>query len=100
MTRYALKRFGKQAVKNNVKKYVAAKVGARVAGDEAGAATMAATTGVIRTAADATERMNGQVMYGTDAKVKVSLPDIRRATMQQQPSAKPLQTRPLRIIRK
>lgn len=67
MTRYALKRFGKQAVKNNVKKYVAAKVGARVAGDVAGAATMAATTGVIRTAADATERMNGQVMYGTDA---------------------------------
>ena len=67
MTRYALKRFGKQAVKNNVKKYVAAKVGARVAGDVAGAATMAATTGVIRTAADATERMNGQVMYGTNA---------------------------------
>ena len=67
MTRYALKRFGKQAVKNNVKKYVAAKVGARVAGDVAGAATMAATTGAIRTAADATERMNGQVMYGTDA---------------------------------
>lgn len=67
MTRYALKRFGKQAVKNNVKKYVAAKVGARVAGDVTGAATMAATTGVIRTAADATERMNGQVMYGTDA---------------------------------
>lgn len=70
MTRYALKRFGKQAVKNNVKKYVAAKVGARVAGDVTGAATMAATTGVIRTAADATERMNGQVMYGTDAQGK------------------------------
>ena len=67
MTRYALKRFGKQAVKNNVKKYVAAKVGARVAGDVAGAATMAATTGVMRTAADATERMNGQVMFDTDA---------------------------------
>ena len=66
MTRYALKRFGKQSVKNNVKKYVA-KVGARVAGDVAGAATMAATTGVVRTAADAIERMNGQVMYGTDA---------------------------------
>ena len=70
MTRYALKRFGKQAVKNNVKKYVAAKVGARVAGDVAGAATMAATTGSVRTAADATERMSGQVMYGTDAQGK------------------------------
>ena len=67
MTRYALKRFGKQAVKNNVKKYVAAKVGARVAGDVVGAATMAATTGAGRTAADAIERMNGQVMFDTDA---------------------------------
>ena len=67
MTRYALKRFGKQAVKNNVKKYVAAKIGARVAGDVVGAATMSATTGVMRTAADATERMNGQVMFDTDA---------------------------------
>ena len=70
MTRYSLKRFGKQAVKNNVKKYVAAKVGARVAGDVAGAATMAATTGSVRTAADATERISGQVMYGTDAQGK------------------------------
>lgn len=68
MTRYALKRFGKQAVKNNVKKYVAAKIGTRVAGDVVGAATMAATTGSMRTAADATERMNGQVMFDTDEK--------------------------------
>ena len=68
LTRYALKRFGKQAVKNNVKKYVAAKIGTRVAGDVVGAATMAATTGSVRTAADATERMNGQVMFDTDEK--------------------------------
>ena len=66
LTRYALKRFGKQAIKNNAKKYVAAKVGARVVGDLAGSATMAATTGSVRVAAGTVERMNGDVYAGTD----------------------------------
>ena len=66
LTRYALKRFGKQAIKNNAKKYVAAKVGTRVVGDLAGSATMAATTGSVRVAAGTVERMNGDVYAGTD----------------------------------
>lgn len=66
MTRYALKRFGKQAVRNNIKKFAAAKIGARVAGDIVGAATMAGTTGSIRTAADAVKRATGDVMYNFD----------------------------------
>ena len=66
LTRYALKRFGKQAVKNNVKKYVAAKVGARVAGDVAGAATMAATTGIGHVTAGTAERMSGDIIQDID----------------------------------
>lgn len=66
LTRYALKRFGKQVVKNNAKKYMAAKVGARVLGDIAGAATMAATTGSIHTLADAEQRMAGDVQFDTN----------------------------------
>ena len=66
LTRYALKRFGKQVVKNNAKKYAAAKVGARVVGDLAGSATMAGTTGSIRVAAGTVERMNGDVQADTD----------------------------------
>lgn len=59
LTRYALERFGKQAVKSNAKKYVAAKAATRVAADIAGAAAMAATSGSIGVAADAESRMAG-----------------------------------------
>ena len=65
LTRYALKRFGNQAVKNNVKKYVA-KVGARVSGDFAGAATMAATTGIGHVTAGTAERMSGDIITDID----------------------------------
>lgn len=67
LVRYALKRFGKQAVKQNAKKYVAAKVATRVVGDVAGSAAMAATTGAIGVGADTMDRMNGQVQTDTDA---------------------------------
>ena len=64
MARYAVKRFGKQVLKNNAKKYVASKVATRVAGDVVGSVVMAATTGSIHTIADAEDRMNGQVQFG------------------------------------
>ena len=67
MARYAIKRFGKQAVKNNVKKYVAAKTAARVAGDIAGSAAMAATTGATGVVGDAISRQTGNVLNETDA---------------------------------
>ena len=67
LARYALKRFGKQAVKQNAKKYVAAKVATRVVGDVVGSAAMAATTGAIGVGADTMDRMNGQVQTNTDA---------------------------------
>ncbi len=66
LTRYALQRFGKEAVKKNAGKYVAAKVGARVLGDVAGAAIMAGTTGATGVAADAMERMAGHTTFDTD----------------------------------
>lgn len=66
MTRYALSRFGKEALKKNAKKYMATKAITRVAGDVAGAATMAATTGATGVMADALDRMNGQVQFASD----------------------------------
>lgn len=66
ITRYALKRFGKKAVKDNSKKMAAAKVTSRIIGDAAGAMTMAGTTGAIGVTADAASRMNGNVLFDTD----------------------------------
>lgn len=66
LSRYALKRFGKKALKQNAKKYAAARMAARVAGDIAGAAAMTSTTGSVRTVADAANRMNGQIYFDTD----------------------------------
>ena len=66
LTRYAIERFGKQAIKKNAGKLAAAKTVTRVAGDIAGAATMAATTGSVRTLADATERAAGHIQFDTD----------------------------------
>ena len=59
LTRYALQRYGKKAIRDNAKKYVAGKVATRVVGDIAGAAIMAGTTGAVGVAADAEERMAG-----------------------------------------
>ena len=70
MTRYALKRFGKAAVKKGGKKYAARKgmeITGRVVGDAiVGAPTMAATTGAVRTTADAFERMNNAKLAGEE----------------------------------
>lgn len=66
LSRYALKRFGGKALKQNAKKYAAARMAARVAGDIAGAAAMTSTTGSVRTVADAANRMNGQIYFDTD----------------------------------
>ena len=49
-------------------KFQAAKTGARVLGDVAGASTMAATTGAMRTAADAVSRHSGDVKFDVDDK--------------------------------
>ena len=49
-------------------KFQAAKTGARVLGDIAGASTMAATTGAMRTAADAVSRHSGDVKFDVDDK--------------------------------
>lgn len=49
-------------------KFKAAKIGARMLGDVAGASTMAATTGAVRTAADAVSRHSGNVKFDVDNK--------------------------------
>ena len=49
-------------------KFQAAKTGARVLGDIVGASTMAATTGAMRTAADAVSRHSGDVKFDIDDK--------------------------------
>ena len=66
LTRHAINKFGKEALKKASKKYVAAKVGARVLGDAAGSMLMAATTGQGRVTADALKRLTGDVKYSVD----------------------------------
>lgn len=69
MTRYALKRFGKAAVKKGGAKYATRKaleIGGRVAGDVLGSAAMTASTGAVRTTADAIDRMNQAQMNGEE----------------------------------
>lgn len=57
--------FGKEAAKSTIGKI--ARSSARVAGDVAGAGIMAGTTGVMRTSADAVDRMTGEVKPTIDA---------------------------------
>ena len=66
LTRYAINKFGKEALKKAAKKYVAAKVGARVLGDAAGSMLMSATTGQGRVTADALNRLTGDAKYCVD----------------------------------
>lgn len=66
LSRYAIQRFGKQALKKNAKKYAATKAATRVLGDVAGSALMSASTGTGRVTADAVDRITGQVTYDTD----------------------------------
>ena len=63
LTRYALKRFGKSALKKSARKYLAAKIGARVAGDVVGAGVMAGTTGIGHVASDVLHRQIGDVQF-------------------------------------
>lgn len=64
LTRYALKRFAGQAAKKMLTKATVA--AGRAVSDVAASAAMTATTGSIRTAADAMRRMNGQIKYDAD----------------------------------
>lgn len=64
MARYAIRRFGKEAAKSAGHK--ALRAAGRAAADLAGAAAMSATTGAIGVAADAVDRMNGQVLFDED----------------------------------
>lgn len=57
--------FGKEAAKSTIGKI--ARSSARVAGDVAGAGIMTGTTGVMRTSADAVDRMTGEVKPVVDA---------------------------------
>lgn len=66
LTKYAIKKYGKEVVKNNIKKYLASKAVARVSGDIAGSLVGTATTGFGRTAANAAERQIGSVQTAYD----------------------------------
>jgi hypothetical protein len=66
LTKYAIKKYGKDAVKSNIKKYLVAKGASRVGGDILGSAVMTATTGFGRTAANAAERQIGSVQTAYD----------------------------------
>lgn len=70
--RYALGRFGKEAAKKNVGKYVAGKALAQVATDALKAGAISATTGAGRTAADALQRMQGDIYYQPNEEGKVA----------------------------
>ena len=61
-----LKKYGKEKLKSNFKKYLLAKAGARVAGDVAGAHAMALTTGQGRVIADTMRQLTGDVQYGVN----------------------------------
>ncbi len=66
LARYALKKFGNKEIVKNGAKYVITKAIPRVAGDIVAASGMTATTGSIRTAADAIDRMSGQIIPGAN----------------------------------
>ena len=66
MTQYAIKRFGKEAVKKATKKYMAAKIGTRLLGDAVGSAVMAGTTGQGHVTADTLNRLTGDVQFKQD----------------------------------
>ena len=61
IAKYGAKKFGVTALKRGIGKKLA-KAGLRTAGDVAAAAGMTATTGATRVAADATQRMTGNIM--------------------------------------
>ena len=71
LMRFAVKKFGKDAVKKAAKKYLAGKIGARVLGDVAGSAIMAGTTGQGHVTADMLNRMTGDVKFGYDRNGKI-----------------------------
>lgn len=75
MTKYALKRFGKEAGSKALEK--GAKIAGRVAGDAMAATGMSATSGIVGVAADATARMTGAPVY-TDDFGEVSFGDVAR----------------------
>ena len=66
MAQYAIKRFGKEAVKKETKKYMAAKIGTRLLGDAVGSAVMAGTTGQGHVTADTLNRLTGDVQFKQD----------------------------------
>lgn len=70
--RYALNRFGKQAVTKNAGKYLAGKALSQVATDALKAGAISATTGAGRTAADALQRMQGDIYYQPNEEGKVA----------------------------
>lgn len=66
LTKYAVKKYGREAVKNNMKKYLATKAATRVTGDIVGSLGMTATTGIAGTVANARERQIGSVQTAYD----------------------------------
>lgn len=64
MARYAISRFGKEAAKKATHKVLRA--AGRAGADLVGAAAMTGTTGIIGVAADAAERMNGDIDFVTN----------------------------------
>ena len=66
MTQYAIKRFGKEAVRKATKKYMTAKIGTRLLGDAVGSAVMAGTTGQGHVTADTLNRLTGDVQFKQD----------------------------------
>ena len=71
LARYAINRFGKEAVKKNAGKYIAGKAISQVATDALKAGAITATTGAGRTAADALQRMQGDIYYQPNEEGKV-----------------------------
>ena len=63
---WAIKKYGKEKLKQIAKRYLLAKAGTRIAGDWLGSATMSATTGQARVAADAVQRRIGEVETDID----------------------------------
>ena len=71
LARYAINRFGKETVKKNAGKYIAGKAISQVATDALKAGAITATSGAGRTAADALQRMQGDIYYQPNEEGKV-----------------------------
>ena len=75
LVKYAMQKYGKKWVKDHAKGVLASKIATRVAGDVLGGQIMAATTGLVRTSADAAKRYSEGMVENVDQQGNIIFKD-------------------------